>query len=1539
MDDDTLIVLEESNVEQVLQDVLVYEEKLKEKSVLVLNKEQIINELTNLLLNKHKNIKKVAKKVHMYLGMFEPSADDVVYKDNLHPIVLCKKIVTIHGDKNDIYDEADEEYQDTYFLHAQQFKTFIKEFKDNNEDKSNPYLNTVKTLYNITKPFLLTNDTSFVKERVHADAAKDAYRHFIFEEYNSEDLAKRRINKLETFRLIEPTIIDTSKRPEVPDDKPGCTSGLHYLTSPVERTIYDGDKIDVVGYVNVCEHDKNINYFDFLKYFSHLEQLDIQTKVQVLFNDFVFDKAGKLIRDIDATVANKLNGKITLKFAKNLIINSEESTVFTFDIYDPVRCYIYSSKYTGFRFNKPCINKHTIVFPLSNKTQTPLHSTKRLIVPVTMSEILYVNLDTVRKTNDFNELRSLLSNESIVDFNKITVNLSKVLDFALASTSRLPPPKKLEQPNFHFSNYINHYDILNFSKYQRYLNHYKDQYHDAKTFVDSALSRYSWLKSKNDYGYLYMLKVIKVVLAEKIAGMRKHEPKFVAELDAVKVQLTSISDKLSDKKPKEKPPRIVKRYDSIFDVEQDNGKELYVEKDLDNTKYELINDIDKSLKGKDLVNALVEKLSREKDTSKALEELQFHAESILLGKTKVRPGDNAVVYLEDGASILYVRRLIHGVETWARLLKAPFPICATNIHSIAELEMGKTIAFDPFDQVCKKVDEIKLNAAYHSLFAKSNAIDNCISIIHDLDSIIQEIDEQIQHYESEMLLLQYDHLQALENMRRPVKIVQDYHQKENLYDDYIGDSELLDFDNIFNNADFNDNTGFQYLHQTNPQHNQYDDNVPQNFDILDALLQFMGIDMDKKNVEMILEQVNTKHPYEQVSTKIQKYKEWVLSKANKQMYGKDAKYTKEFDDNMAKMVANFEAKELKAYYKKTIPYTAATLSLVIMIRYPHLMMKKIVPRCAKHFSYIGHPISNKDPSQSLTKYLACIIATIGIPGDMRFEQFRDVTVAEIETNIKDDVDNIIENNATASQNFEQNKELLLKIKTKAPTDYDQYKILNITFKPNFNFKVSSSTGYSNNIVKYLKAINDMVQKAEVLKSNLYNNPFLTNSCCVEQLQTSTNFYDFFAKDTDFKKLHLSTSRINNNFAQTVALVPTSKIPARDDVFFERTVNVTNYTKIKDQSGNSLDCPQTATALFLADNGYFADDNTMSSLEANLHNEDWWQKVFYPNLNDLFNIVIDFVKKYNDKVNIDLVNQLNAIVVSLKVDSSHVKSSDTVYHYHQRMLNLRNSLLAFVKTQLPSLLAKVVNKKVLMNNEDGDKLMKKPHDEMTFEEKLSVVLATTQGNAGYNDVLDRIRNIIVKMLVNTSNLFFNSDNNEEVLIKNISVVVYVLFKVMFAILYVTIHEEYTNQHSNMLTIAISQTSKKKLAMISSELVYFILETLHNFINVNDSDNDKIKKRVEELREKRKQAMIAAYSADDEARKLQILLKKMGLNTVDPDAINADADKTADKSDDSKTKDIMKTMNDLQDQANYDNSDYLGENADGDEVEEQYVTYTD
>jgi hypothetical protein len=1520
-EEEILVIIEESNVDKNINDVLIYEERFKDDSVLVLNKEQITHELTNLLVNTYKHVFKIQKKVNMYINLFDSiQTEESFFINTIKPIIYCKKFVIKHGTNDDKYGEIDQEYQDTYSLQAQSFDTYIGQFKNLNTDKTNSYLHSVNALYSLTKPFANTNiDNGYVTDRITSLNDDDVFRHFIFKDYEEKYLKKANINKHETFRLLKNIKIETGKRPEVPDEKPGCTSGLHYISAANKQTIYEGDKIDVVGYINIG-NENNINYFDVTEYFKHVSKLEIKNKVEIFFNDFAFDNKEILIHKIDGTVIEKNVNYLIIKPSTKLIINGVHLATLKIDINKPNNCFIYGHEYEGYRFNKQLLKKDTIVFTLITNSETTLN----IIKPSSISELFYMNIDLLKDITNVFELKKMVNNILHVDFDKITIETQNMLNIVMNFNTNLQNVShKIYNPEYNLPHYSNNIGLLDFTKYNSFLKDYKITYNGIKTFRDSTLNRYLHLKGKNDYGYLFILHIIKDRIIKKQKSLKQYESQFKKQIASLKNQLDNINKELSKIETTKPANKIIAKEYLLYDIlEKDNSHTLYFDKHLDTTKYELKNKINKSIIGNEQKYAIIDLLRKETKFSKmSSSELEFEYNSIINEKRKVREGEYAILYLADGSSVLYIRKKISNVQTWIKVLKTPFKICTNNIQSFDEINKSDSIILDPFDILCKKQKDVKLSIIHNILNQQILSLESIIIFINDIDNIASKIDDDILFYKKQFQLFKNDSLLSLENVRRPVNIkLPETHNLSNPYEDYIGNEEFINLDAIFGNAEYGDNyaplnTYIQKYPQKATQENE---------DILKTFIKLLDINISEKIYNYTLQQILAAYPQNEIIDKNNKLDKKLetnidnIINKNKKLYETNKDYKLKADALIKKKLdehKEFKIIEFKKYYAKVIFYTAAIIILVIMIEYPSIVINKLVPKCIKFFSYIGHPLSSVSSTQSLTKYFACIISSIGTPGDLQFDQFTRMNVTEIEQEIINMIDSIIELNFNISETLENKKELLKAIKYKFATDYSQYMKLNESYKPNFEFKSKITPVNKNdaNVINYLQEINNTIKSAKIFKySN--NIPSLVNSCCIEKLNNTTNFYNFFNNNSNFSGAKDKIKKLLREFTVTTSLNPPSlKNIKTIDLFKAKNITLQNIDTIAiKEKIIFLNTWDKNIRSFIQSNDKLQNDIIFKDLIEKFEDIDgWWSNIFYYILDSQFEICIAYITKYYDKCDPLIITQFELLIngksfTNTKLDTLINRKSFT----NTKQDALRSSMFSFLKFRLPTLLSQIMNKKIIQE----------------IDTPFSKLQELIQSNSDFDYILPKLRGLFIK---NIDDILFSSNNNDILIIQNISILSYMFIKLLISILYISLYDDLNidPQKLNSITFKLNITQQKN-RQLSCHIVYFLLDAFIKYIALNDTDNDKIKKQVEELREKRKQEMIAGYSTDTEKRKLQMLLKNMGLKIDDPNDLNKD--NTTEPSQITNIQDITAYANLQQENENY-NITFQGDNADGDEFE--------
>ncbi len=1529
MDDDTLFILEESNVLDTQNEITIYEEKLKEDSVLMLNKDQIINELTNLLI--HKN-KKVERKIDIFMDMFFPK--DTIYDfsiKSIKPILYYKKFVIVHDDKNDKYSNIDQEFQDIKYIQPQKFKSFIDQFNSLNKDKSNQYLHDVNTLYSLYKPFTnLDKESDLVKERTIIDSNIDSYRHFLLTDENPEE-------KTSITRLITKLTIDTGKRPEQADDKPGCTSGLQYITTSSEHTIYDGDKVDVVGYIHEGDHN-NIKKFDLNIYLENLKKLKQGTKVILKFNDFVFDKSGEILFEIEGSIVSNDGKYIIIKTSKNIVfLDSDETNTIKLSIYEPNICFVYE-KDTEFQFHKRDLrSEFSIIFNLL-KCDNPIKTTLSYIKPTKLSELFFMYVDLFPSLQTVDSLRKFLLDQEI-NYDNLPSELFRVLNLIFNQNKHLAQPLKTTVPSYHIHNYQEGVNdlLLNFKSNLVHLENYKQEYLGFKTFIDTSLNRYAYLRNKNDYGYLYILSIIKQHIEHKYKYTLKTREKLEKQLVELKQSLDDVRKDIELTTTKSETPIITKKYYSISDLEKDNDIDTFYDKDIDPTQYKILQNIPKyqELSTEELKIAIIDQLIKDpKNAKMPQEKLNFEVKCIINGKRPIKLGEHAVLYFPDGSSSLYVRRTIANGQAWIKVFKAPFQICTENLPSLNDMLTDDINILDPFDILCKKAKSIRANIIYQNIIQQIGLLESLVSFVDKYDEIKGQIENDINHYIQQLKLIQTDSLFSLEKLRREIQIKLK-HIEEESYDDYLGDSELLDLDKIFNNVEFSD-TGFGYMQQFVEKTEEFKTSMD-NDDILQTFVELLDItdDMTLEVREYILNLVNTKYPKKSVLTNIAQEEDKLRKNIKKDLYEKNQDYRLKVESLIKEKLRAYESNVLKKYYYDLILELAAVLNIIIIARYPSITIKKIIPKCVKHFSYIGYPVlKNQNQIQSLTKYIACIISSIGIPDDLRFNQFSSMNINEIEVALRENIDNIIESNFQLASALDEGAKLVSTIKPIITKDLAEYTVLNIIYKPNFSFEKTTIEKLNKEdaiVIDFIKNINDYIKQSKFLKQNAFNNPFISNSCCLEQLTHTSNFYDMFKDNAQIKTIQNKLQALSTNIPITISYIPPSKSFTIQNMFQEKpiTIEKSDTLDIEEEpivfSNDAVD----KLTLFLNDNDVFLKDEVFSVIDEKLDDDDWWDDVFFPLIDEQFELVKELIRKYYDKVDVSKVGNLKSIIVGMNTTFGESKKGISPEKYTRSLNNLKSSFNSFIKFQLASTLSKFIHKKISI-----DQTKEVSATELTE----SQIVESLINNTSYDTILSKINKLLQNTLKNTQNLFFDTHDDDSLIIKNIAIMTYVFTKTLYGILYVTLCDdlEFDNTLFNTTSSALKINNKNHM-MISSMIVFFMINKLSNYLVLNDNDNDKIKMKVEELREKKKQAMIAVYSADDEARKLQIMLKKMGLtDIVDPDSTN--------KEEVFKEKpvidvDIMKNDNKMQEESNFYIGDFKGENADDNEVEEEYFANTE
>jgi hypothetical protein len=966
--DDPIIFLEESNVLDTKDDVIVYEERYKSGENIILNKDQITNELVNLFLNKYKL--GATHKIEAFNECFEnyilSSPDTIEYM--MHPVIKCRKY-RCDPDKEEYYSQV------------QTMAAFVNQF-ENLCKSSDTYVNTSKALYNLHKPF--TTETNQV---VPLSYSMDAYRHFVLsglgglgddldgldDDQNPEGL------RYQEYRLVGPVKIDTGKRSETQNaTAKGCPSGLHYNTSSNIITLYDGDKVDIIGYLNMPPETSpyEIQIFNADQYRKSLNQFKKGDKLRVFFNDYVFDRENKLITSINAIAT----GPNEIKFPKHLILNGTEFMI-TNALNSAFHVYLRGD------------NKGLLKYRNSYLKSRPLFLTEPVIL--TLSEKIYLDGHAF----PFKVLRDKKYAQTLAYLASLNKVEQPILE-AVKKTKRKP---------------VFFLDYLDFEKNAFAIQVYKDP---PVMTIDTELTRALYLQNKNDYGHIYALLLFKKRLVEKIRSFNKSA---IEKRIAVLKQELSLVNKKSTSSDNDQKITIAKKYNNFEQLQNHNQgtRRIYFDKDIDPTKYHLLNTISSTLSDEEKRTALLSQLLKEKDP-------EFEADAIIKGKRPVRDGDYALFN-----NMLYVRKRIKDVMMWIKTMQMPFKKC-DNPTLLDFEELNTAITLDPFDLLCKKLKDIKQDHMYELYTTELIKLQSILALADS--NILESIDNTIvEHYKLFEL-----YSEDLTELRIPSNIKIELKVKEK---DNHGNIDLFDIDDVYNNPDFNDGHGTLYMAGVVATEKLQIENV----DILRTFTDIMQLSLDTDIMMYILRQTKDKYP----QSKIQEL-------VNKKLVQDISKNPKLKDDLKYKsLITQFKRQVVKNHNKNVILHIGALLSIILKIKFPEYTVKKIVPKCNSVFS-----------QADLTNYIACLLTYLGTPDDLQFDQFTKVSTQQLEKNLKEVINDILESNSELRNAY--NEVVNVVVNVAKPTDWTAFMQLNLTFKPDFNFDKALQLSYIN----YVKNLNE-----------------------------------------------------------------------------------------------------------------------------------------------------------------------------------------------------------------------------------------------------------------------------------------------------------------------------------------------------------------------------------------------------------------------------------------------------------------------------------
>lgn len=1472
LDDDVIISFDDNMIEEIIPNVSVTEERFKEDSILRLNQDQIKAEVTNLVIDRYKNNTVLKSKVAKYTSLFFQFPQVAKIKiQNVKPIIYADKLTYFNSEED---HSQNKEYEKNNYQKSDKLGNFISQFHSLNRDmsKQSSILSSNK-LYALYAPFASRDDNETFSVVYKPEHDEDALRHCFLEDFECDGS----IN--DTVRLMSK--VDINK-----------------------NTVYEGDLVNIIGFYNIVDSKTNlkVKVVDIQKYLDSLQTLQQGDKVNMIFHEPLLNKSGDIIlKSTKGEITVKTEDKIVIQLNKDVMFKNDIVSKFTYNIKSLSNPFTIYSSAVGETdvYTKQMLINHNIIFKFPYKTSFATDEVLRFISPSSIGEILLTWEHCFKDIYNLNDLSYHILSRYGVRLDDIPIESHSFIKYIFNHNKESKPAsRKIRRNNVPFLPYYNTTLLTDFQKNEESMKYYNKLYPSYNTYIDDVLNRFRYLRTQNDKGAYYFIKLIKSNIERKYkkhySQLTKYQKELVlAEQSLDKLELPSSSDKNTCEST------YAKRYKKLDKLLGDNNKQVYFDKSYDKTKYNLKEGFSGSTEKELKMYLLNELTSQNKYKGLSKDEIDFEVQSIMKGKREVQIGDLCILETSSG-DVVYVRKLVENKPMWIKKFKTPFRICADSpLIKFDDLVKLDSCIKHTFDDVCKTNRNAKVLYKYRVLVSLKNELTSVINLLEQHEKIQEILDNDIEYFKRFTQIVPKEH-----------KPERQFEYVEHVdYEDYNGDhGNVGDVEYM---VEFNEQNTFVVAPSTLQSTSKK--MVLENQDVLNMFLSFIQLEIDENEKEYILNGINSKYPRKNINITLQKFKDKFMNEVNKEAYKSSEKYMKMFDNLVQQKLDKIETELTKKYYFNLFRNIISMIIIFIFIRYPNYVMKRVHPSCVKFLSYIGYPVSDnkKDVEKSLVSYMTCILVNVSVPEDIRFALFYEKDTTEIQKVLKDTIDEILDESYELRTQLQLTRSIIESTKeSQSSVTLKEYNNLT-SFKPNFKFgNVERMNKKDKAVVRFIKTIQDIVSSSKIAKQNGLNVPNFSNACCNEKLVRDIDFYSFFENQQEFKNVNKTVSTMKHVSFKDENLHPPYKHEDIVDLFSKYRISHTNVVSIEKKVGE--DASKTFKehlAEFVKANDIYQNSALLTELSKNFDNDDWWNEIFYSTM-------IEELTEFEKSIN-SVSNTIN------KGDYEFVKDVIINVNASYEPSTVRHTLYMFLSSKIRIILGKILNKQKLT-------------EKMLTEESIKAnplygIIASITNNKNYDSVLPKLRTTM-KLLDDISSLYIETAD-DAMIVKNISILSFITFKVFKMLLINTLNNN-TTESIKEITHLVSPVEKDNMK-ITCDIVGLLISALKTQLHNTIIDNDLLKMSVEALREKRKQELIDAYKVDEEERELQKQLKKLGLQnwadilTGEDDIVSEDVIAS--------TKLTSVVKDEYEEEKDFVYSTYKGENADDDEVDEDYVSY--
>ena len=1053
---------------------------------------------------------------------------------------------------------------------------------------------------------------------------------------------------------------------------------------------------------------------------------------------------------------------------------------------------------------------------------------EKYVLPSTLTEVIYITMYVIQRDarnfhDIYNAIKNILNHDISLHQSAGDV-LRNIFDtkypklVKVTGTSKYSPLSK-DQPTYLFRS-MQIPEVLEGS------------------FGDSDFQRYKILKNHLETEQMHILGILQKFIEKHSQGV---------SVEKLEQSLRSIKHVKPEPEKScykdEKRVVIAKQYVSVSDLQKDHGKKIYFDEDLDTTDYK-----------KNVETLRMELTRNPKMTPK---DVEFEVDTVVKGKRRIRENDHCILKPDT----LYVWKRVDGRGMWIKKRKYPFTVCANDLDATFEC------VYDMYDQVCKSLKNVQDNIQYQKYSQKT-------TIIKDLIDFVMRKDEFIQLVKTDIASL---HNRLISTNEIFIKAHIDSSAHEEDVDAYFAEGD----DNMHTEGLLNYEDQNQYAYMPEERDHSAPSNRNMAYDFARMITGFMDLKIRDEDVLYISNKVDGQTKKAQaIEEGLQKERARLNKSIDRVKYTDNATYRTAVDKLVNDKLTAYTEKAYADLYFEFAVQTIALLSLVIMSKYPRILLNSIYPSCIKYMSYQGHPFTEANTSRSINKYICCVVKGITSGGDTKYDKIQSKSLDDFTKDIMKRMDNILENDANMRLRVEANKDKLQAAISK-PVE-KKMKRMFPGFRPAAEIFKTKDYKTKHPLALALRNMNNVIKKAKHLKISTGNIPQLLNACCLERLDNVHSYYDYYADEHPTKSIKPSSKVMMRRNNVVFSIIKALK--KEDDISALKPIHQTTMpARIYETHGHSMS----------------QEDIIKDCTGIEVNDESMWDDIIFPKTLETYDIIKRFIEKTYDACDPHILDNFRPILIMI----TEIGDADTV----------RQCIYQHITVTMSREIGKIVNKKI----EDDDW-------------RFSLVV---RGDVDLSKWMVLLTDDLKK-------LWFEDDVTKNISILSY-VYVQLLYKMICVMVAPQSRQSGQSGQSGeselSMTLLGSSEEKKGLISLVSRFVYENIKNLLECISTNDVDAGVVRQKVEELREIRKQELINMYKIDDEERQLQMNLRKIGVDTWYDVGESIEQDVYVDMMEPNPGNiSITKHNNALQEAENYNMSGYPGENGDADEINEDYAS---